>query len=439
MFEVIIVGAGYVGLTLGVIAAESGHRVVLVETDETRLKVIKSGRSHFYEPGIDQRIKKLIDSGSLTAHQLIPEAVNTFDKESESRRVYIITLGTPYTSEINQNYLAIESVMREVAEICSEWDTVIMRSTVSIGTSKRISEQFNNLKHISFCPERTVEGEALKELRELPQIIGFSSIHAKKVSEQFFLSFSPSVIFVSSNETAEAVKLVSNTFRDLNFALSNAIALLGKEHNFSALETIKAANNSYKRNNIPVPGPVGGPCLEKDPLILYASSADPDTLNFIKDARKLNRELVRKVLADWIVKVESGFKYDNVLVCGLAFKGKPLTNDTRGSLAHDVVTFFKELEFEDKYLIGVDPIVETFPGISEVYREVNLIPLVKSSIVIICTNHDMFQEVDFLKRLESTNPPTLTFWEYPKLNRSLHRLSYSLSEGSPPVCQHKPW
>ena len=430
MFDVIIVGAGYVGLTLGIIAAESGHKVCLVETDDSRLETIKQGKSHFYELDINSRISDLIKRGTLSAYKSLPQALTACHGQKDIPRIFIITLGTPFSDSEDKSFASIASVVREVAEIVREWDLVILRSTVKIGTTRRLTSEFKSIKNIAFCPERTVEGEALKELRELPQIIGYSSVQAKIFAEKFFLSFCPSVIFVSNHETAEAVKLISNTFRDLNFAFANAIALLGKEHKFSGIEAINAANKSYSRTNVPIPGPVGGPCLEKDPLILCSSSTNRDIFQFVKMARTLNRELVTKVLLDWMKQVRTEFIFDTVIICGLAFKGKPLTNDTRGSLTTDVVSFFNNMRHDSKRVIGIDPLVKKLEGLEEIYTHPSHIPNLGPCIVIICTNHAMFYDKSFAQFLMQVKSPILSYWEFPKIDVELHRLSYSLSEGS---------
>jgi UDP-N-acetyl-D-mannosaminuronic acid dehydrogenase len=429
MYNVLIIGAGYVGLTLGVVASEAGHRVSLVETDNRKLTAIRAGRSHFYENGIDDRIALLVKTGRLSAHGHLLDAIASFSDSSDVPTVYIITLGTPLSSVSKSSYNAIKLVASEIASICSVKDILILRSTVSIGTTARLAREHKELRHLAFCPERTIEGNALNELTELPQIIGYSSPYAKAIARDFFLSFSPSVIFVSNCETAEAVKLISNTFRDLNFAFANAVALLGLEHKFSSVEAIAAANASYQRSNIPVPGPVGGPCLEKDSLILCDSSVDKNNVEFIRLARKLNRSLVKKVLSGWMDTLRNAFDFERVLICGLAFKGKPLTNDTRGSLAHDVVLYFSQLGLATENLIGLDPLVDSLNGLSVVYRDIDSIPIYKSTLIIICTDHELFDSKLFISFLEKMRAPTLSYWKFPKMSTSMHKLSFSLGEG----------
>lgn len=429
MHNAIIIGAGYVGLTLGIVAAESGNKVALVEKDHEKFLMITAGQAHFYEDGIDNRLRALLESGSINAYRTLEQSMLMFSDDSDLPRIFIITLGTPLSSQTEGSYSEIEKVVCNIAKYYRESDVLILRSTVSIGTANRISELHNNIKHIAFCPERTIEGEALRELRELPQIIGYSSTYAKDLADQFFLTFCPSVIHVSNLQTAETIKLISNSFRDLNFAFANAVAMLGLQHKFSGLEAIQAANASYRRNNIPIPGPVGGPCLEKDSLILCDSSTEKDTLEFLRLARGLNRNLVRKILLEWLSLLGPDLKIESALVCGLAFKGKPLTDDTRGSLAIDVVSHFQSLGLRPDQILGIDPLVVNFAGISEIFRSLDSFHKIKPTIIVICTNHELFQSSSFITFLQRANAPALTFWSFPDTNISLHKLSYSFSEG----------
>ena len=117
---------------------------------------------------------------------------------------------------------------------------------------------------ISFCPERTIEGKALEELSELPQIIGGYDKESSDISINFFNTYSKTVIDVGSLEAAELCKLIDNSYRDVKFAYANQIALLCEKLNLNAHDIISKVNLGYNRNDIAFPSPgVGGPCLIK--------------------------------------------------------------------------------------------------------------------------------------------------------------------------------
>ena len=128
-------------------------------------------------------------------------------------------------------------------------------------------------KHqIAFCPERTLEGRALIELHELPQVIGADDSDTRWRCQQLFGQMPPTTVAVQTLETAELVKLVDNTYRDLTFGFANEIAKLCSHVGISANEGINAGRLGYPRTKVALPGPVGGPCLEKDPHILVESA-----------------------------------------------------------------------------------------------------------------------------------------------------------------------
>ena len=143
-----------------------------------------------------------------------------------------------------------------------------MRSTVKIGTTRNlvhpVLEASGKRFDLAFCPERTVEGQALEELRWLPQIVGGETLDVTVRAGQLFQFLTPTVVRVSSVETAEMVKLVDNSQRDVHFAYSNEVARVCDVIGISAAEVIQAGKRGYPRTNLPMPGPVGGPCLEKD-------------------------------------------------------------------------------------------------------------------------------------------------------------------------------
>ena len=127
---------------------------------------------------------------------------------------------------------------------------------------------------MSFAPERTAEGNALKELRSLPQIIGGIDKDSVDATAAIFRDITPIIVKVESLEAAEMVKLMNNSFRDYVFAFSNHISQIASKYNINVFDVINATNKNYPRNPIPLPSPgVGGPCLTKDPYI-FASVTD---------------------------------------------------------------------------------------------------------------------------------------------------------------------
>ena len=217
--QVCVIGLGYVGLTLAVVMADVGFQVLGVEIRDEVCNALASGMPHFNEPGLEQRLQRVIRSGHFKFAKRIP-----FDVGSS---VYIITVGTPLSADGKARMDMVQNVAREVALHLREGDLVIMRSTMKLGTTRSVvmplleaaGKQFD----LAFCPERTLEGKALTELRQLPQIVGGSNAATVRAS-QLFSYLTPTVIRVSDLETAEMIKLIDNTHRDVAFAFANEVA-----------------------------------------------------------------------------------------------------------------------------------------------------------------------------------------------------------------------
>ena len=172
----------------------------------------------------------------------------------------------------------IKKAVKELSKFLKKGDLIIFRSTLPIGTTNNILipiiNKFSNLLvgvdvSVAFAPERTVEGAALRELKENPQIIGGYDDLSTSKALSFFNNFSPTVIKVSSLEAAELCKLLDNSYRDNRFAFINQFIPLAEKLKIDLSNVVDAVNQGYSRNNLPKPSPsVGGTCLYKDPHIL---------------------------------------------------------------------------------------------------------------------------------------------------------------------------
>jgi nucleotide sugar dehydrogenase len=269
--------------------------------------------------------------------------------------------------------------------------------------------------HLAFCPERTIEGRALSELRTLPQIVGGLDDDSTLRGAALFSFLTPTIIKVSSLETAEMIKLVNNTQRDLLFAFANEIADYCDICEISADEVIKAANAGYARSVMPLPGPVGGPCLEKDPYILAESITQRGgSATLALAARQFNENLPMRTAQLLATLAEQrGVKADavkKVSVLGLAFKGRPETSDLRGSLAIPLVQELKK-QFPKAQLCGYDPLVpkaETeklgavpCASVEDAFKDAH--------IVLFHTNHPLFEKLDLPELAESCARPAIIY------------------------------
>jgi UDP-N-acetyl-D-mannosaminuronic acid dehydrogenase len=400
-YDVGIVGLGYVGLTLATALADVGMSVVGIEKRLEVVSAIASGRSHFRENGLEPMLNAVLSAERLRVqHDFLP---------NDCCRSYIITVGTPLDSEGNARLDMIENATRQVANSMAHDALVVLRSTVKIGTSREIVapilDSSGKRYHLAMCPERTLEGNAMEELRHLPQIIGADSGEANDRARALFSRLTRQVLSVSSLETAELIKLVDNTFRDVRFGFANEVARICDAVGVSASEVIETGKLGYPRTNLAKPGLVGGPCLEKDPHILEQSG---QTYGISLDITTAARRVNERQPAEGAQFIDTELKRRNVpedaviAILGLAFKGVPETDDLRGSMSLKVIKALQEIRPNARFK-AFDPVVEIDTPID--LNGVERSPSIKQAInqaacAVIANNHPVFAK-DGLSQLIS--------------------------------------
>lgn len=411
--SVCILGLGFVGLTLATVMADVGFRVIGVEIREELLQQLASGNPYFFEPGLSTQLKKNIQNKSFQFFKEIPEPCQA--------SVYIITVGTPLDEHRKINLASIQKVAEEIAKTLQDGDLIILRSTVKLGTTRSlvlpILRKAGKKFQIAFCPERTIEGQALSELRFLPQIIGADSLDTRIRAAQLFHFITPTVIQVSDLETAEMIKLMDNAKRDVVFGFSNEVARLCDAAGLSANEVITAGRFGYTRSDLPMPGPVGGPCLSKDPHILAQSMKEYGVEPHITiAARRTNEQQPREIvdfLNNLIKSKRGGSKKLIISLLGIAFKGKPATDDIRGTMAKPIYDALKKA-FPSAEFWGYDPVVE-----QHVIQQFGLIPkqtlqeaMSNADLVLILNNHPAFSNLPLDKMTTGMAKPGIIydFW-----------------------------
>lgn len=389
--EICIIGLGYVGLTLATVMAGSGFHVTGIEIRPDVLELLREGKSHFFEPGLEGRLKQAIRDGRISFFSEIPPGCRA--------TVFIITVGTPLGPDGKSRMDSIGAVTDQVARVLKPDDLVVLRSTVKQGTTRKVvlprlqaaGVQFD----LAFCPERTLEGKALIELRQLPQIVGGLNLKSTIRASQVFQFLTPTVVRVSDVETAEFIKLIDNANRDIMFAYANEVARGCDVLGISAAEVIQAGKLGYPRTNLPMPGLVGGPCLEKDPYILAEGLEELGVIPEITlAARHINERQpieVASYLSD-LLNGKADFPAEPVVaLMGLAFKGQPATDDLRGTLARPFLSALRQ-HFPNAKFRGYDAMVARgeicklgltpCSSIEEVVTDANL--------VVILNNHPAF-------------------------------------------------
>jgi UDP-N-acetyl-D-mannosaminuronic acid dehydrogenase len=339
---VAVYGLGFVGLTLASVLANAGLLVVGVDSNPDVIGKLKLGQPTFFENGL----KSLLD----TLSQANPIHF-TPNPDEANADIHIVCVGTPVDDNKNPDFSYVIQASEAISRNLKKGDLVVFRSTLPVGTSRQLiipTLEKGGMKagidfYVSFAPERTVEGNALEELRVLPQIIGGLDQTSRELTAKLFSRITNTIVEVESLEAAEMVKLLNNTYRDLVFSFANEVSKICDGLNVNAFKLIEAANEGYPRNPIPMPSPgVGGICLAKDPYLYTKPYGGSSVYRPIlgEASRSINSsghlDVLGKIrrFCEMTGKDMGGIK---VLLIGLSFKGIPETSDIRESIATKLV------------------------------------------------------------------------------------------------------
>jgi UDP-N-acetyl-D-mannosaminuronic acid dehydrogenase len=407
--DVVIIGMGFVGLTLSVMLADVGMKVYGYDNNIKKINELKKGKVPFYEKGFN-KIFNFHNNKNLVF-------INKLNKNIGS--IYIIAVGTPLKKNTNSPDLnSIIDVAKKVGKVIKDNDLIILRSTIPIGCTRKIVipniEKASNLKagknfYISFAPERTAEGVAILELKKNPQIIGGYDIKSSELTANLFNNFTHSIVNVNSIESAEFCKLIDNSYRDHRFAYINQMVELSEKLKIDLNNIVDAVNHGYPRNNIPKPSPgVGGPCLTKDPYILNSTFKKHKLdSSLILDSRRINKkvpDLLFKKLNKMLKKTNKNINTAKIFIIGIAFKGEPETSDFRNSTSLDFINKFRNKENIKIY----DPVINPkelkklklkFSNIKNGFKG--------SDVAIILNNHKSYLDMNIYSLIKSMKSPSI--------------------------------
>lgn len=419
--NVAVYGLGFIGLPLAVSLANVGHRVHGVDINEVVRRSISDGRLSFHEPGLEDMLGLVVENGMLTVHERIRES---------TCNIHIVAVGTPVDADGVIDESGVLNAAEHIGQVLKPGDLVQLRSTVPVGCTrerfiKRLEDQGGLVAgedfYVAFTPERTVEGEALRELRSLPQIVGGYTNRCLEKAAMFWSTLTNTIVRVESLEGAEMVKLANNTFRDLSFAFANELAVMCNRYNIDAFELIEAANEGYPRDRIPTPSPgVGGYCLTKDPLIYDTSirtDGDGRTLGYYsRVANNRAADYPRQIVEEWSRLQARPLESLSVLCIGLAFKGYPETNDLRSSTAMMLAEWAADRTGSARVW---DAVVddEKLEERGLVATEDIQVSLAQSDVILILNNHPAHNILGIPRVLNSSRKPRLVFDGWHQLDR----------------------
>ncbi len=338
---VIVGGCGHVGLPLGIVLASRGLSVSLLDIDAAKVEKINSGQMPFREAGAEPVLRRVLGK-TLTA--------TTDAKCLRLADVVITVVGTPVDRHlnptVNELYQSVDGTLQHI----KDGTLLVLRSTVSPGVTNLVYQRIKSLGRnidLAFCPERIAEGNAMEELVKLPQIVSAFEPVALRRARELFLTIASTVIELSPLE-AELAKLFTNSWRYLNFAISNQFYMLAETYGLDFHRIHDAVTREYPRmRSFARAGFAAGPCLLKDTLQLSAFSGNHFFLGHAA-------MLVNEGLPDFVVTQMRPLDLADktVAILGMAFKGD--SDDNRDSLSYKLK---KLLEVEAKEVLCTDPYV----------------------------------------------------------------------------------
>ncbi len=379
MTRVCILGLGYIGLPTACMFAKAGMDVLGVDVNPDILQSLKQGKIHIEEPGLEEIFQQVIKSGKLT--------VGNEPKPSDA---FIICVPTPLGSDKHANLDYVKAASKAIVPNLRKGSVVILESTVPPRTTVDVVKpilQGSGLKageefYLAFCPERVIPNRILIEIVENDRICGGINEVSTKTAKDLYKTFVKGEIFESDSTTAEMVKLMENTFRDVNIALANEFAIVAGKLGVNIWEAIHLANK-HPRVNIHQPGPgVGGHCIPVVPWFIVEKDVEGTPL--IQIGRRINDSMPELMFS--LIKQHLPVDSQTIVtVLGVAFKAN--TDDASYTPALDLIKHLESAGFQVRVH---DPLVHRFS-----YPLLGLVDAVSGSdCVVIVTDHDEYKHLD---------------------------------------------
>ena len=372
--KIVVIGTGYVGLPLAIMLARSGYEVIGVDIEENIVNAINEGVLHLAEQEVKQIFKEPQVRKNLCAQ-----------KSPCAGDVFIISVPTPLDekkriADLSQVIGGIESIL----PCLRSGNLVIIESTVPPLTCRQIIAPLiekTGLKvgedvFLCHCPERILPGDVFEEIVHNDRVIGGLDGKAAQMAREIYASFVKGNLYLTDDVTAELVKLMENTYRDVNIALANEFAAVAEGLEVDIMQAIELANK-HPRVNILRPGiGTGGHCIPVDPW--FIKEVDPVNSRLIHTARLINDAMPYEIAAK-IRQTLKDIRNPRIIALGVTYKAD--TYDTRNSPALKIINLLRE----DGYQVeAYDPLAEgyQYTSIEKVAKEADcLVVLVEHQII----------------------------------------------------------
>jgi len=378
-----VLGLGYIGLPTAVMFANSGITVVGVDTDPNVVHAVNNKIALMEEAELAERLSSAVEFNYLRAYEK-PQKADAF----------IITVPTPVNEDKSADLSFVKEAVESILPYLEKGNLVVVESTVPPRTLldvvcpilERSGLELGQDLYVAYSPERVILGKVFYELEHNSRVIGgindISTIKTKELYEKIVKG----KLLLTDATTAELVKVIENTYRDVNIAFANELVKLAEKIGVNVWEAIEFANH-HPRVNIHQPGPgVGGHCIAVDPWFLVELA--PEITKLVHQSRLINDEMplyiamkVQKILN------ENHISKAKVAVLGLAFKAN--IDDCRESPSFEVIRRLEELGLQ---CVAYDPRVKTMkldcqvPSLEDAFKGADM--------AVVLVGHDQFKKIN---------------------------------------------
>ena len=406
-----IVGIGRIGLPTALCFANSGFETIGIDINAELVNMVNSGDYPLKdEPEFDKIFEVVMHQKKLVATTNVSKAVLECD-------IILLSLPTPIDDQNIPDYTALLLVGKSLNKVLSNGQIVIVESTVEPGFIENellqtIEGPDRTLKsgidfHLAACPEIANPGEIMKDFKNLPRLVGSIDEKISSIVSQIYTHvFGVESILMPNCKTANAVKLTTNAFRDINIAFINELALLFEKLGIDTYTVIDAAKRKYNfQPHFPGAG-VGGPCLPTNSYQYLNSSKkiDDDFLKIVKYARKINENMpyhVVNLLSSALSESNTPLNNSTIALLGISYK--PNIRDVQMAPSKEIIKILKEknakIKIFDPYftsqVFGLTTEKSIFDTLSE------------SDAAILITGHKEFQNLDLKKFSRAMKNPVL--------------------------------
>ena len=405
--RVCVIGIGRIGLPTALSFAKSGLQTVGVDINTDLINKINSGVFPLKdEPGYEEIFNDVLDKNLFSVTENIEEAVPNSD-------LILLSLPTPMDENNVPNYSALTNVGSKLSEILPENSLIIVESTIEpgfienemislISKSGKLKIEENFL--IGVCPENANPGEILHDFRHLPRLVaGVNENVTQIIKNIYHFVFSVDLIEMPNCKTANAVKLTTNVFRDINIAFVSELAIMFEKLGIDTMKVLEAAQKKYNFQ-VHYPGSgVGGPCLPINSYqLLNTARRTGVKLNIVESGRKINEKMpehVIQLLVDVYKESDIPIENSKILILGVSYK--PNVKDIQLSPAKFIVEGLQKLGVEvhiyDPYFLST-----TVFGIKTEENLDTVLPTMNGAIIV--TGHDDFRNIDISSFSKMKNP-----------------------------------